>query len=131
MGDGGKQMSAAQVLCIPVSLRVHSEANGSHGHWTVRNARVKNQRHAVAWSLRPHARPALPVTITLTRIAPRKLDAHDNLPRSFKAVADQVAEWLGVKDNDPGLTWRYAQRSGGPGVYACEIAIESTVEIPA
>ena len=124
-------MSATQVLCVPVPLRLHSEANGSHGHWSVRAARVKNQRHTVAWSLRPHAKPALPVTVTLVRIAPRKLDAHDNLPRSFKAVADQVAEWFGVKDNDQRLALQYAQRSGGPRVYACEIVIESPVEVPA
>lgn len=122
-------MTAAQVLCIPVPLRVHSEANGSHGHWSVKAARVKNQRHTVAWSLRPHAKPALPVVVTLVRIAPRKLDAHDNLPRSFKAVVDQIAEWLGIKDNDPRVRWQYAQRSQGPGVYACEIVIESIFEV--
>jgi len=124
-------MTAAQILCVPVPLRLHSEANGSHGHWVVRAARVKHQRHTVAWSLRPHARPALPVTVTLVRIAPRKIDSHDNLPRSGKAVVDQIAEWLGIKDNDERVTWRYSQRNGGPGVYACEIVIESTVEVPA
>jgi len=118
-------MSAAQILCVPVLVRLTSESNGSHGHWSVRAARVKSQRYTVAWSLRPHAPPSLPVTVTLTRIAPRKLDAHDNLPRSFKAVADQVSEWLGVKDNNPGIKWQYSQRSGGPGVYACEIVFES------
>ena len=43
----------------------------------------------------------------------------------------QIAEWLGVKDNDERLTWKYAQRSEGQGVYACEIVIESTLEVPA
>ena len=120
-------MSATQILSVLVPLRLHSESNGSHGHWSVRAARVKSQRHTVAWSLRPHTPPALPVTVTLTRIAPRKLDAHDNLPRSFKAVADQVSEWLGVKDNNPGIKWKYTQRSGGPAVYACEIVFESEI----
>lgn len=105
-------MSAAQVLCIAVPVRIYSEANGSHGHWTVRAKRVKAQRQAVAWSL-PRVKPPLPVVITLCRIAPRSLDAHDNLPRAFKAVADQVAEWLGVEDRDERLTWRYSQRSAG------------------
>lgn len=122
-------MSATQVLCIPVPLRVHSESNGSHGHWSVRASRVKNQRHTVAWSLRPHAKPALPVVVTFVRIAPRKLDAHDNLPRSFKAICDEVAHWLGIKDNDPRVSWKYSQRSAGPGVYACEIQIESSIEV--
>lgn len=120
-------MSATHILCVRVPLRLHSEANGSHGHWSVRAARVKHQRHTVAWSLRPHVAPKLPVSITLVRISPRKLDAHDNLPRSGKACVDQIAEWLGVKDNDERLTWKYAQRSEGAGVYACEIVFESTI----
>lgn len=124
-------MTATHVLCVKIPLRLHSEANGSHGHWSVRAARVKHQRHIVSLFLRPYARPELPVCIKLTRIAPRKLDAHDNLPRAFKAPCDQIAEWLGLKDNDPRLTWSYAQRSSGPGVYGCEIAIESTLEVPA
>lgn len=121
-------MTATHVLLVPVPLRLHSEANGSHGHWSVRAARVKHQRHTVAWCLRQHAKPALPVTVTVTRISPRKLDAHDNLPRSAKATCDQVAEWLGIKDNDPRVTWQYAQRSDGPGVFACELLFESAAE---
>lgn len=118
-------MSAAEVLFIPLPLRIRSEANGSHGHWATRARAIKEQRQAVAWCLKPVKKPALPCVITLTRISPGKLDGHDNLPRAFKHAADQIAEWLAVKDNDPRLTWRYAQRSEGPGKYAAEIVIES------
>lgn len=121
-------MSMSEVLFVPLPMRIKSESNGSHGHWQSRNAAVKAQRRSVAWCLAPHRKPALPVVITLERIGPRKLDAHDNLPRAFKAVADQVAEWLGVKDNDPRLTWRYAQRSEGQGKYAAEIRIETATK---
>lgn len=120
-------MSAQQVLVIPLPLHIRSEANGSHGHWAARGAAVKSQRQAVAWVLKPHKRPSLPCRIELVRIAPRRLDAHDNLPRAFKAVADQIAEWLGVKDNDPRLSWSYGQRSAGPARYAAEIVITSEV----
>lgn len=122
-------MTVTKVLCVPIAMRINSEANGSHGHWSVRAARVKHQRHTVAWTLRPHTSPALPVVITLTRIAPRQLDAHDNLPRGFKHAADQIAEWLGVKDNDQRLTWKYSQRRGKPGEYGCEVVFESAVEV--
>lgn len=116
---------ATEILLVKVPLRLHSEANGSHGHWSVRAARVKNQRHTTAWALRPHKAPGLPVIVTVTRIAPRRLDQHDNLPRSAKAVVDQIADWLGIKDNDPRVTWRYAQRSEGAGVYGVELHFES------
>ena len=62
--------------------------------------------------------------ITLTRIAPRPIDKHDNLPIGFKAVVDEVAAWLGVPDNHPGITWLYANRKGKPKQYAVEITIE-------
>lgn len=122
-------MSATQVICIPVPLKLHSEANGSHGHWSVKAARVKHQRHTAARCLRQHKAPALPVVVTVTRISPRQLDAHDNLPRSAKAVVDQIAEWLGTKDNNPGIQWMYRQRSAGKGVYACEITVESAMNV--
>ena len=71
-----------------------------------------------------------PCVITITRIGPRKLDS-DNLAGSAKHVRDGVADWLGIDDGDERLTWEYAQRSGGAGVYACEIVIESTMRSPA
>jgi hypothetical protein len=52
------------------------------------------------------------------------MDAHDNLPIGFKHAADQVAQWLGVPDNNAGITWAYGQRKGKPGEYSAEIAIE-------
>jgi hypothetical protein len=33
----------------------------------------------------------------------------DNNVASTKAVIDSVAEWLGVDDNDPRITWRWDQ----------------------
>lgn len=36
-----------------------------------------------------------------------------------------VADWLGIDDGDPRLTWQYAQRKSKPGNYAAEIVIEA------
>lgn len=116
-------MTTTEALFIPLPLRIRSEANGSHGHWATRARAIKEQRQAVAWCLKAHEPVGMPCTVKLTRIGPRKLDGHDNLPRAFKHVADQIAEWLGVKDNDPRLTWRYEQRSEGAGKYAAEVVI--------
>ena len=119
-------MIAAQVICVIVPIKIASEANGSHGHWSAANRRTKKQREAVQWLLHPHTPPRLPVVVTLTRIAPGTLDEHDNLRIGFKHAVDQVAEWLGAKDNHPGITWCYGQRKGKAGEYAAEISVEST-----
>jgi hypothetical protein len=46
--------------------------------------------------------------ITLTRIAPRKLDT-DNLTRSLKAVRDGIADALRIDDGNERLSWHYRQ----------------------
>lgn len=70
-------------------------------HHMAKARRVKRERQNAALMLAAKERPALPVAIVVTRIAPRALDTHDNLGASAKAVIDSVCEWLGVKDNDP------------------------------
>lgn len=101
-------------------------------HWATRAKRVKAQREAtwlgmkrgktmtlVVRALEPDSAeltPATPLVVTLTRVAPRQLDSHDNLRAAFKAVVDAVAEYLGVDDRDPRIEWRYAQAKGPAAV---------------
>ena len=74
--------------------------------------------------LRNHPRPRTdgPIQITLTRIAPRRLD-DDNLASGFKATRDGVADWLGIDDGAKRLEWRYAQRKGRPGQLGAEVVV--------
>jgi len=118
-------MSAKQVLCVLVPVRIESEANRRE-HWATVAQRKAVHRTMGRCSLGEARaqRPALPCTITLTRIGPRDLD-DDNLASGFKAFRDGVADWLGIDDGDKRLTWRYAQRRGKPKEYAAEIVIES------
>ena len=60
--------------------------------------RKRAQRDNVMLALRPFRLPGVPVWCQLTRIATRMLDPHDNLPASFKHVADQIAAAYGVED---------------------------------
>lgn len=80
-------------------------------HWAKRAKRAKAQRYeAYFWT--PRLRElGFPLTITLTRISPRKLD-DDNLRSALKSVRDGIADRLEIDDNDSRVTWEYGQRKG-------------------
>ena len=127
---------------IVLPIRTRSEANRRE-HWAAKAKRAKEQRGVAAMLVRraynasgarkPDASGALtlrgkavlsePVTITLTRIAPRKLDS-GNLEASFKAVQDGVADALGIDDGDERLTWVYGQLKGDPKEYEVWVDVE-------
>jgi len=103
---------------ITLPLRIESVAN-KREHWSVRASRARGDRRA-ALAVTPHP---LPCVVTLIRVAPRMLDT-DNLSSGFKALRDGIAARLGVQDNDPRVTWNYAQRKGKPKEYLTEVVIE-------
>lgn len=122
-------------MIAALPIRVISEANGRE-HWARKAARAKLHRSTarVAMNLlnptfdRVYDRfwlydDRVKLTVTLTRIAPRVLDS-DNLASGFKATRDGIADWLGIDDGSPLLTWRYAQRRGAPKEYSVEVRIE-------
>jgi len=99
-----------------IRLGVHtvSEAN-KREHWRVGHARHKKQKLAVLLGMLAMDIPKqMPVKITLTRLAKRKLD-DDNLQSAFKYIRDAVAEYFipgkaaGRADDDPGFSWNYDQ----------------------
>jgi hypothetical protein len=115
-------------LLLPI--RTVSETN-QREHWAKRHRRRADQRSATLLHLRAMRMrlPSLPVRITLTRVAPRKLD-DDNLRGALKAVRDGVADWLELDDADEHIEWCYAQRRAerprvGPSQYAVEVTWES------
>ncbi len=105
-------------------IKTINESNGSHGHWRAKSARRAAQRTAVWAVMHGKPLPALPITVTLTRISAGELDAHDNLRGSLKAVVDQVAEHYHIPDNDKRFTWQYAQEKAKRGVYGVRVRIE-------
>lgn len=117
---------------VTLPIRTISE-NNMREHWSSRAKRRKDQRGIVHLALPGHLRtcqPIGPYVITLTRIAPRKLDS-DNLQGACKAIRDQVAEELAINDGDPAHEWRYEQRKATAldkrlqvGGYGVEIRIE-------
>lgn len=108
---------------IEIPLRVQSlNKGGGREHWAMRSRRVSKERELVGWLLKaaPPQPACLPAVVKLTRIAPRMLD-DDNAIGGMKSVRDAVADFLKIKDNDPRVTWRYAQQKGKPKQYACRI----------
>ena len=109
-------------------VRTWSEAN-LREHWAKRARRVRTQRQAARLLVRAANNRADisvlsgPITIILTRLAPRSLDS-DNLASSLKAVRDGVADALDIDDGSSRIQWRYAQRKGKPREYAVLVEIQ-------
>lgn len=95
-------------LVVDVPIAVVSEAN-RRDHWAVRARRVRSQRAAVRMSL--HGRSVLCAEgyiVTLIRFGGRRMDT-DNLCGAFKAVRDEVAQWINIDDGSDRLEWRYLE----------------------
>jgi len=113
------------------NLRTASESNLSQ-HWQAKAKRHKKQKLAMAKVFmveRPKVQP--PCKVTLTRIAPRSLDEHDNLRASLKYVTDAIAEYLvpgkavGRADDCKAIEWTYKQKKGAVREYAVLVEIET------
>ena len=117
---------------MTVDVKTISE-NNAREHHMARHRRRSMQRERVHlhWLAHRACKVAAPYTITLTRIAGRKLDG-DNLQGALKAVRDQVAKELGINDGDEAHEWLYDQRKPRPrevglqaGGYGVEILVRS------
>ena len=102
-------------ISITLPIRTKSEANSSE-HWRIKYERHRKQKMIIFYALKPHKdKIKLPCKITLIRFAPRKLDAHDNLPMSFKYIVDAICSIItgnylaGNADSDDRITIVYDQ----------------------
>ncbi len=95
-------------------------------HHMARYRRTSGEREAACLLTRTQIhRNALPCVVTLTRISAGTLDAHDNLKGSLKSILDGIADGLEIKDNDPRVTWRYAQQKCTRGYFGIRVRIET------
>lgn len=121
-------MSDAVIIFVP--HHTVSESNVRQ-FWAKKSKRAKSQRGA-AWMMMRSARPrpaALPVSVTLCRVAPRALD-DDNLRGALKHVRDGIADYYEVDDRDPRIVWGYAQRQGDrPKENGVEVWIQAKTEV--
>lgn len=107
---------AVRMAVLP--LKIVSVSNlREHHHARARRSRAHRGAASAIGVL-----PALPVVVTLSRIAPRQLD-DDNLRTAFKALRDGIAARYGIPDNDPRIRWEYGQERGRPKEYAARVTI--------
>lgn len=112
------------MLSFMLPIEVVSEAN-RHEVWQVKSQRVKGQRIAVAQSVGEILKDrGKPHTVSLCRLAARKLDAAENLPMSFKAVKDELCSILGFDDRDESVRWNYSQEKPADKIYGIMILID-------
>jgi hypothetical protein len=101
----------APAFALRFPIRTVSELNArGHEPWRKTHRRSSEQKWIVMLILGFSRTFRFPVTVKLTRLAPRKLDSGDNLNAFAKSIRDQIAKWLGVNDGDTSkVTWEYAQ----------------------
>lgn len=110
-------------------IKTVSEANCSD-HFIVKSKRHKMQKKWIRLAYM-RDKPILPkkATISITRIAPKTLDADDNLPMALKYVKDYIADLIfpglaaGRADDSKDLTWVYSQEKGKTREYGVKIKI--------
>lgn len=112
---------------VEIAYKLGSPANAHSGSSRLAQAGRKAKERRLGMLAVAGSRetvPVLPVVVTITRVAPRALD-DDNLAYAAKAIRDGIADALGVRDNDPRVSWRYEQRKPERG---CKPAVEIRVE---
>jgi hypothetical protein len=112
------------IISWHLPIKIANEANSSE-HWLKTSKRHKLQKKRIKLQfLKEKPKINLPCTCVLTRIAPRKLDEHDNLRSSMKWCVDAIAAELtgnhipGQADSDKRITWEYKQEKGFVRQYA-------------
>lgn len=113
------------MIKVKIPYKLFPIAN-KYEHWTEKSKRVRKEH----WWIHSHIRhlPKLPVTVILTRIAPRPWDS-DNLIISFKNIRDAIAQLyfpkdsIGKHDSDECFIWAYDQVKGEAKEYAFLVEI--------
>lgn len=123
-----------------VKVKTVSGDNAREMPWA-KARRIAKNRDATAWTWLAEgisARvPALPVTVTFTRLSPMTMDT-DGLSSACKGIRDEVAFRLGLpvkklskmqarpvaEDSDPRVTWAYRQDKCARGVFGVRVTIE-------
>jgi len=97
----------AHQIDIVIPIRTYSGLN-DRVHWRTKARRARNERSSAFMFFPAGMVSELPFVVTMIRRSPGTLD-DDNLRGSLKAIRDGIADKIGIKDNDPRVSWRYGQ----------------------
>jgi len=115
-------------VAIEAPIRIRSTANIKE-HWR-KTYSMRKKNLEILNRYIPDRLPTLPIKITITRVAPRKLDT-DNLIYSVKEYRDWIADLIipglkpGRADNNSALSFFYQQIHKSPKEYGIIILVES------
>ena len=119
---------------LDVPLRAVNRGNVREAHWGPRakaNATAAEVLGNMLCTVPVPVRKTLdgPARVTLTRVAPRGLDRHDNLRQALKVYPDALSVWLrsgymGRHDGDADLEWIYCENRDG-NRYGVRVRIEA------
>lgn len=114
--EGSILVPATRCVVITIGLQLKSQGQWSH-NWRAIYGRTQQIRKRVSWTLSLISELAVLTflgdvrAIKLIRLAPRRIEKHDNLPIVFKPVVDQVTCWL-AHDNRPNARARDGEKDG-------------------
>ena len=108
-------MSLTARYLIPI--KTVTGLNAREHHMT-RARRVRAERAATAWVVKPFPTPCV---VRLIRLSTAMAD-DDNLPGACKAIRDEIAKLCGCGDSprDP-ITWVYAQEKCKRGQFGIKV----------
>ena len=113
--EAAKRAAIGRNVVLTVELPIHtfSEKN-THVHWGKKQKLMGDIRPVVRMAMTAHAnvrgiKVSPPCSVRMIRLAPTELDAGDNLEMSLFRVRDAIADWLGINDRSPTVTWECEQ----------------------
>lgn len=115
----GSDISDALVSLLPRALLLEvripqlvplGSAPNRREHWAKKASRGKRERAQALLVLGARKPPRPPCLVTIIRCAPTLVRDSDNLTAMGKFVRDACAEWMGIDDGDPGVTWVIEQK---------------------
>ena len=117
------------IVSWQLPIKTARESNSSE-HWAKKAKRHRLQKIKIKSAfLKDRPQIEIPCHVILTRISPRSLDCHDNLPMSFKWIVDSICDYIfpgmaaGRADDSKEITWEYRQEKGKVREYAIKIEI--------
>ncbi len=119
------------VLTVTIPVSTTNELNAGNWNWRTRRAyrlKVRTITNLSLLTVPRDLKPKPPLTVTMTRFSAGTLDT-GGLWASLKSVEDATAEFLGVDDADPIVTWLVDQKACKRGTHFVEVGFAKREDV--